>query len=72
MKKGTFWTEARVKRLTNYMEQYSSHSNKYNRISKRFRSAVSPNAVYKKLGRMGLLKANWCKSIKNTRKRSLR
>ncbi len=58
-KRQTFWTEARVERLKKLFSQYSTKEAWSLKISKQFKSAVTPNAVYKKAARIGLSKPVW-------------
>ncbi len=72
-KKVVFWTDARTERLVSTYQKYQGKDveNLYQKIASQFKTkAYSPsaNAVYKKIGRLGLLKsAKW---VKKEQKRS--
>ena len=62
MKKISFWTEKKVARLTDMHQKMSSKPGAYVKIATKL--GTTRAAVYNKLGRMGLLTANWSKSHK--------
>jgi hypothetical protein len=65
-KRNSFWTDQREQRLVKLYDQYrgSKKGNVYSRLAKQLR-ATSTNAVYKKLGRMGVLQAPWSIAIRS-------
>lgn len=63
-----FWTLKREISLVNFHQKYASKGNVYSKIANRFNGKVSVNAVYKKLGRMGLVNAPWVRSEKKNSK----
>lgn len=70
--KVSFWNEKRSERLRSLYQKYDGKQveNVYQKIANQFKTkeySPSANAVYKKIGRMGLLKANW---VKTEQKRS--
>lgn len=64
----TFWTPRKTESLILWYERYSGKPNVYARVNKKVK-ASSPNAVYKKLGRLGMLKADWSKDYVKSRRK---
>lgn len=54
----SFWTEQRVARLKELYDKNRGKDKIYEVLARQIR-ATSPNAVYKKLGRLGVLEAAW-------------
>ena len=59
----TYWTQERVSRLIKWSQKYQGKKNYYEAIAKHF-TGKTKNSIYKKLGRLGRVGANWAKSYK--------
>lgn len=53
-----YWTKTRVERLSMWYSRYGSNRGTFAKIATHFKGK-SPNSIYKKLGRMGILPADW-------------
>jgi len=56
-KQSSFWTDSRVERLRRWYNEYKDREDVYLRVAKRLNT--TKDAVYKKLGREGMLDASW-------------
>jgi len=59
----TYWTPSRVSRLVMWHKRLNGQENEFKKIASHF-SDTTKSAIYKKLGRLGHLNANWAKSNK--------
>lgn len=54
----TKWTDKRVESLVKYFNQYKDQKDWAKRVARRMR-VFTPDAVYKKAGREGLIRPTW-------------
>jgi hypothetical protein len=62
MKKVIFWTEKRIEKLVALHQKLGTKPGSYAKIATKL--GTTRAATYNKLGRLGLLDANWAKSHK--------
>ena len=58
----SYWTPKRVESLQRWFLKYRGQENVYGKITKRM-TGTSVSAVYKKLGRLGLISAPWARRL---------
>jgi len=64
-----FWTDKREMRLVDHYKKHKRNPRVYVRIAN-IMKASSPNSIYKKLGRLGMISAPWAKrESKKSRRR---
>ena len=59
-----FWTPKKEASLIKFYQSYVNSPVSYVKIAKRYHGVISANAIYKKLGRMGLVNAPWVNTEK--------